>query len=68
MKGRLKNLLNYSVNCILRYKVRTIVILVCLSVAATIFSSGAFMKDGLARDGQLSLKYAPDLQEYLRTN
>jgi len=61
MKGRLKNLLNYSVNCILRYKVRTIVILVCLSVAATVFSSVAFMKDGLARDGQLSLKYAPDL-------
>ena len=61
MKSRFKNLLNYSLNCIKRYKVRTIVILVCLSIAATTFSSVAFMKDGLARESELSLKYSPDL-------
>ena len=61
MKSRFKNLLNYSFNCIKRYKVRTIVILVCLSIAATTFSSVAFMKDGLARESELSLKYSPDL-------
>jgi ABC-type lipoprotein release transport system permease subunit len=61
MKSRIKNLLNYSLNCIKRYKVRTIVILVCLSIAATTFSSVAFMKDGLTRESELSLKYSPDL-------
>jgi ABC-type lipoprotein release transport system permease subunit len=61
MKSRFKNLLNYSLNCIKRYKVRTLVILVCLSIAATTFSSVAFMKDGLARESALSLKYSPDL-------
>jgi ABC-type lipoprotein release transport system permease subunit len=61
MKFRLKNLLNYALDCIKRYKIRTIVILVCLTMAATLFSSVLFIKDGLVREGQLSLKYAPDL-------
>ena len=61
MNSRFKNLLNYSLNCIKRYRVRTLVILVCLSIAATTFSSVAFMKDGLARESALSLKYSPDL-------
>jgi len=30
-------------------------------MAATLFSSVLFIKDGLVREGQLSLKYAPDL-------
>ena len=30
-------------------------------LASALFSSVLFMKDGLARDGQISLKYAPDL-------
>jgi len=61
MKFRLKNLLNYALDCIKRYKIRTIVVLVCLTMAATLFSSVLFIKDGLVREGQLSLKYAPDL-------
>jgi len=61
MKFRLKNLLNYALGCIKRYKLRTIVVLVCLTMAATLFSSVLFIKDGLVREGQLSLKYAPDL-------
>jgi len=61
MRGRFKNLLNYSMNCIQRYKVRTIVILVCLTMSASVFSSVAFMKDGLTKEGELSLKYAPDI-------
>jgi lipoprotein-releasing system permease protein len=58
---RFKNLLNYSLNCIQRYKVRTLVILICLGMSASVFSSVAFMKDGLTREGELSLKYAPDI-------
>jgi ABC-type lipoprotein release transport system permease subunit len=58
---RTKNLLNYALNCIQRYKVRTIVILICLGVSASVFSSVAFMKDGLTAAGELSLKYAPDI-------
>jgi ABC-type lipoprotein release transport system permease subunit len=58
---RFKNLLNYALNCVQRYKLRTIVILVCLAVAASAFSAVAFMSDGLVKEGALSLKYAPDL-------
>ena len=58
---RFKNLLNYALNCIQRYKVRTLVILICLGISAGVFSSVAFMKDGLMAEGSLSLKYAPDL-------
>jgi putative ABC transport system permease protein len=61
MNSRFKNLLNYSLNCIQRYKVRTFVVLICLIVAASLFSSVAFMEDSLKKDGELSLKYAPDL-------
>jgi ABC-type lipoprotein release transport system permease subunit len=61
MKSRFKNLLNYSLNCIQRYKVRTLVVLVCLIVASSLFSSVAFMEEGLKKDGELSLKNAPDL-------
>jgi ABC-type lipoprotein release transport system permease subunit len=61
MKNRTKNLVNYALNCIQRYKIRTIVVLVCLVIAATLFSSVLFLKDGLVREGQISLKYAPDL-------
>jgi len=61
MKSRFLNLLNYALNCIQRYRVRTIVILVCLAIAATLFSSVSFLKDGLVKEGELSLKYAPDL-------
>jgi ABC-type antimicrobial peptide transport system permease subunit len=58
---RFKNLLNYALNCIQRYKLRTLVILVCLVVAASTFSAVAFLSDGLVKEGALSLKYAPDL-------
>jgi ABC-type lipoprotein release transport system permease subunit len=61
MKRRLLNLLSYALNCIMRYKVRTLVVIVCLAVAAGLFSSVSFIKDGLTMEGQLSLKYAPDL-------
>jgi ABC-type lipoprotein release transport system permease subunit len=59
--SRFKNLLNYALNCIRRYKIRTIVILICLGISASVFSSVAFMKDGLTKEGELSLKYSPDI-------
>jgi ABC-type lipoprotein release transport system permease subunit len=59
--SRFKNLLNYALNCIQRYRIRTAVVLTCLIVSATVFSSVAFIKDGLTNEGELSLKYAPDL-------
>jgi ABC-type lipoprotein release transport system permease subunit len=58
---RFKNLMNYTLNCIQRYKVRTFMILICLGFSASIFSSVAFMKDGLTAQGELSLKYSPDI-------
>ena len=58
---RFKNLLNYALNCIQRYKLRTLVILVCLIVASSTFSAVAFLSDGLVKEGSLSLEYAPDL-------
>jgi ABC-type lipoprotein release transport system permease subunit len=59
--SRFKNLLNYALNCIQRYRIRTAVVLTCLIVSAAVFSSVAFIKDGLTNEGELSLKYAPDL-------
>jgi len=59
--GRSKNLLNYALNCIQRYRLRTLVILICLIVAASTFSAVAFLSDGLVKEGAMSLKYAPDL-------
>jgi len=61
MKNRLRNLANYALNCTRRYKVRTLTIVTCLAIAAFIFSSISFMKDGLVQEGELSLKYTPDL-------
>jgi len=61
MKRRFQNLLSYAWSCIQRYRVRTLVVLVCLSVAAALFSSVSFLKDGLVKEGELSLRYAPDL-------
>jgi ABC-type lipoprotein release transport system permease subunit len=58
---KFKNLLNYALNCIQRYKLRTFVVLICLGVAASAFSSVAFLSDGLTKEGALSLTYAPDL-------
>src|SRR5512136_1156207 len=58
---KFRNLLTYALNCIQRYKLRTLVILMALGVAASVFSSVAFMSDGLVKEGALSLKYAPDL-------
>ena len=56
-----KNLLGYSLNCIRRYRLRTVVVLVCLAVGASVFSSVAFLKDGLTAESEVSLKYSPDL-------
>ena len=58
---KFKNLLNYALNCIQRYRLRTLVILIALGIAASAFSSVAFLSDGLVQEGALSLKYAPDL-------
>ncbi|MGE5187757.1 MAG: ABC transporter permease, partial [Betaproteobacteria bacterium] len=58
---KFRNLLNYALNCIQRYRLRTLVVLIALGVAAAAFSSVAFLSDGLAQEGALSLRYAPDL-------
>jgi ABC-type lipoprotein release transport system permease subunit len=56
-----KNLVNYALGCIKRYKIRTLVILICLIVSASVFSSVAFIKDGLTAQGAISVKYSPDI-------
>jgi ABC-type lipoprotein release transport system permease subunit len=61
MNNQLKNSINYALNCIKRYRIRTLVILVCLVVATSMFTSVAFMQDGLVKEGAIGLKYAPDL-------
>lgn len=61
MSYRQKNLINYALNCIQRYKTRTLVVLICLSISSGLFSSVLIMKDGLIREGSLNLRYAPDI-------
>ncbi|HLN45906.1 MAG: ABC transporter permease [Chloroflexota bacterium] len=61
MSRRFGNLVNYSLSCIKRYRIRTFVILISLVTATALISSMLFIKDGISRDGQISLKYAPDI-------
>ncbi len=58
---RFKNLVSYSLNSIRRYRIRTLVILICLGLSVSVFASIAFMNDGLAKEGEFSLRSAPDL-------
>ncbi|MEJ5293341.1 MAG: ABC transporter permease [Candidatus Methanosuratincola sp.] len=62
-----KNLLNYSFDCIKRYRMRTAVILITFLVATTMISAVLFTKDGLEREAELSVEAAPDLTlQYLK--
>ncbi len=58
---RARNLVKYSLDCIQRYRTRTLVVLICLAISTALFSSVAFVKDGLVKEGALSLKYSPDI-------
>ncbi|MEN3035555.1 MAG: hypothetical protein ABC537_04555, partial [Candidatus Methanosuratincola sp.] len=62
-----KNLLNYSFDCLRRYRMRTAVILITFLVATTMISAVLFTKDGLEREAELSVQSAPDLTlQYLK--
>lgn len=56
-----KNLFRYSFDCIARYKMRSIGIIVTFLVATITVSSVLFAKDGLEREAEISVRAAPDL-------
>lgn len=58
---RHKNLVRYSLGCITRYKMRSMVVIVTFLVATAIVSSVLFVKDGLEREAEISVMAAPDL-------
>jgi ABC-type lipoprotein release transport system permease subunit len=61
MIRRQRNLADYALRCLHRYRMRTMVVIIAVTITVAAFSSVAFMKDGLARDAQLSLQLAPDV-------
>ncbi len=67
MISRHKNLLSYSFDCLRRYRMRTVVILITFLVATTILSAVLFTKDGLEREAEFSIESAPDLtMQYIK--
>ena len=61
MFRRQRNLAGYALRCLHRYKMRTFVVIIAVTITVAAFSSVAFIKDGLSRDAELSLKFAPDI-------
>ncbi|MCS7098266.1 MAG: ABC transporter permease [Candidatus Methanomethyliaceae archaeon] len=55
------NLFRYSFDCIARYKMRSIVVIVTFLIATMMVSSVLFAKDGLEREAEISVRAAPDL-------
>ncbi|MCQ5376825.1 MAG: ABC transporter permease [Candidatus Methanomethylicia archaeon] len=61
MMKKHRNLLNYSFDCLRRYRMRTAVILITFLIATTMISAVLFTKDGLEREAELSVDSSPDL-------
>ena len=67
MLRRHRNLFYYAVDCLKKYKTRTIVVLAVFTIAVSMLSSVLFLKDGLEREAELSVSLAPDITvEYLK--
>ncbi len=56
-----KNLLGLSLQNLLKFKTRTIVILTSLTITISFVSCIAFVKGGLEREAALSAEFAPDI-------
>lgn len=62
-----KNLVRYSLDCLTRYRMRSLVIIVTFLIATTMVSAVLFTKDGLEKEAEISVKMAPDLTvQYLK--
>ncbi len=62
-----RNLLEYALGCIRKYKVRTITVFTVFTIAVAILSSVLFLQNGLEREAELSVKLSPDITvEYLK--
>ena len=61
MLKRQRNLASYALRCLHRYRTRTFVVIIAVTITVAAFSSVAFIKDGLTRDAELSLRFAPDI-------
>jgi len=62
-----RNLFSYAVECLRKYRMRTIVVFIVFTFAVAMLSSVLFIKDGLEREAALSVAKAPDITvQYLR--
>jgi ABC-type lipoprotein release transport system permease subunit len=59
------NLFGYAVDSVLRFKTRTIAIVLALILALTILGSVVFISDGLTKEATLSTLFAPDITAQL---
>ena len=61
MLRRHRNLFYYALDCLRKYKTRTIVVLISFTIAVSMLSSILFLKDGLEREAEMSVSLAPDI-------
>ncbi len=61
MLKRQKNLLSLALKNLYKYKTRTVVIVLSLTIAITFLSCIAFVKSGLEKEAALSAEFAPDI-------
>ena len=55
------NFFEYAINSLFTYKMRTIAIVLSLTIAIMVLGSTIFVSEGLLRDAQLSAETAPDI-------
>ncbi len=55
------NFFEYSIRSLFTYKTRTIAITGSLAIAIMVLGSTIFLSDGLLKEAQLSVEYAPDI-------
>jgi len=67
MLNKHRNIFSYSFDCLKRYRMRSVAIIVTFLVATTMISAVLFAKDGLEREAEYSVSVAPDLTvQYLK--
>jgi ABC-type lipoprotein release transport system permease subunit len=56
-----RNLLEYALGCLIKYKVRTVVVFTVFTIAVTLLSSVLFLQNGLEREAEISVDLSPDI-------
>ena len=56
-----RNLFEYALGCLGRYKVRSVVVFTVFTIAVALLSSVLFLQNGLEREAEISVELSPDI-------